>query len=160
MGLTVACARCHDHKFDPIPTLDYYSLAGIFNNSASVLSPISAQTIVNAFNQAQGEVNRLNNELKKANDDLKKAGDNASAEQKAMTTRNNVMKPKRGPPRFEAHTLRDTGSGNMVAFAVHSKTGSASRRFLRIVEGEQLTLYDIGSGRKQLAIQWPAGTIR
>ena len=29
-GLTVACARCHDHKFDPIPTEDYYALAGIF----------------------------------------------------------------------------------------------------------------------------------
>ena len=30
LGMTVACARCHDHKFDPIPTRDYYSLAGIF----------------------------------------------------------------------------------------------------------------------------------
>jgi cytochrome c553 len=30
MGLTVSCARCHDHKFDPIPTADYYSLYGIF----------------------------------------------------------------------------------------------------------------------------------
>ncbi len=30
LGLTVSCARCHDHKFDPIPTTDYYSLAGIF----------------------------------------------------------------------------------------------------------------------------------
>ena len=33
LGLTVACARCHDHKFDPIPTADYYSLAGIFFSS-------------------------------------------------------------------------------------------------------------------------------
>jgi hypothetical protein len=33
MGLTVACARCHDHKFDPIPTTDYYSLYGVFHNS-------------------------------------------------------------------------------------------------------------------------------
>lgn len=30
LGLTVACARCHDHKFDPIPQRDYYSLAGVF----------------------------------------------------------------------------------------------------------------------------------
>ena len=33
MALTVACARCHDHKFDPIPTADYYSLHGVFASS-------------------------------------------------------------------------------------------------------------------------------
>ncbi|MBN8246825.1 MAG: PSD1 domain-containing protein [Verrucomicrobia bacterium] len=32
-GLTVSCARCHDHKYDPIPTADYYSLYGVFNSS-------------------------------------------------------------------------------------------------------------------------------
>jgi hypothetical protein len=35
-GLTVGCARCHDHKFDPIPTADYYSLAGIFKSSKTM----------------------------------------------------------------------------------------------------------------------------
>jgi cytochrome c553 len=34
LGLTVSCARCHDHKFDPIPTADYYSLYGVFANTA------------------------------------------------------------------------------------------------------------------------------
>ena len=33
MGLTVSCARCHDHKYDAIPTEDYYSIYGIFNNN-------------------------------------------------------------------------------------------------------------------------------
>lgn len=33
LALTVACARCHDHKFDPIPTTDYYALAGIFRST-------------------------------------------------------------------------------------------------------------------------------
>ncbi|QOV88788.1 PSD1 and planctomycete cytochrome C domain-containing protein [Humisphaera borealis] len=32
MAITVSCARCHDHKFDPIPTADYYSLHGVFNS--------------------------------------------------------------------------------------------------------------------------------
>ena len=34
MGLSVSCARCHDHKFDPVPTADYYSLHGVFASSA------------------------------------------------------------------------------------------------------------------------------
>lgn len=33
LGLTVSCARCHDHKFDPVPTADYYSLYGVFASS-------------------------------------------------------------------------------------------------------------------------------
>jgi cytochrome c553 len=36
LGLTVACARCHDHKFDPISTRDYYALAGVFASTAMV----------------------------------------------------------------------------------------------------------------------------
>ena len=41
MGLTVACARCHDHKYDPIPTADYYSLYGVFQNCTERLVPIA-----------------------------------------------------------------------------------------------------------------------
>jgi len=33
LGMTIACARCHDHKFDPIPTTDYYAMAGIFHST-------------------------------------------------------------------------------------------------------------------------------
>ena len=36
LGLTVSCARCHDHKFDPIGTKDYYALAGIFTSSRTL----------------------------------------------------------------------------------------------------------------------------
>ncbi len=36
MGLTVACARCHDHKFDPVSQRDYYALAGIFKSTKSL----------------------------------------------------------------------------------------------------------------------------
>ena len=158
LGLTVACARCHDHKFDPIPTLDYYSLAGIFNNSTSAVTPIAPQPIVDAFNQAQNEVNRLNGELKKANDAINKAGDRVTEQQKSQ--RDDIQRQrdeaqKRVPPRFdEAHTLRDTGSNNMhVALRgdIRKRGPEAPRRFLRIVEGPTPALYDMGSGRKQLA---------
>lgn len=39
-GLTVACARCHDHKFDPIPTRDYYALAGIFRSTETLYGTV------------------------------------------------------------------------------------------------------------------------
>jgi hypothetical protein len=57
-ALTAACARCHDHKFDPIPTRDYYSLSGIFQSSAETLVPC-----------AKGEDPQLT-ELVKKNRDL------------------------------------------------------------------------------------------
>jgi hypothetical protein len=37
LGLTIGCARCHDHKFDPIPTKDYYALAGIFKSTQTLI---------------------------------------------------------------------------------------------------------------------------
>ncbi|MEE2827384.1 MAG: DUF1553 domain-containing protein [Planctomycetota bacterium] len=37
LGLTLGCARCHDHKFDPITTREYYALAGIFKSTATVV---------------------------------------------------------------------------------------------------------------------------
>ncbi len=41
MGLTVACARCHDHKFDPILTKDYYALAGVFASTVAAPRPLA-----------------------------------------------------------------------------------------------------------------------
>jgi hypothetical protein len=40
LGLTTACARCHDHKFDPISTQDYYALAGVFANTEMYNRPL------------------------------------------------------------------------------------------------------------------------
>ena len=40
LALTVSCARCHDHKFDPIPTADYYALAGIFRSSDALVGMV------------------------------------------------------------------------------------------------------------------------
>jgi hypothetical protein len=42
LGLTLACARCHDHKYDPIPTADYYALAGVFASTRMFNRPLDS----------------------------------------------------------------------------------------------------------------------
>lgn len=44
MGLTIGCARCHDHKYDPIPTADYYSLYGVFQNSVESIAALPTRS--------------------------------------------------------------------------------------------------------------------
>lgn len=81
MGMTVSCARCHDHKFDPIPTADYYALAGIFRSTKSLLPgnvsnfvttdlPLSPsdQQRLDQFNSKQ---KRLRGEIKKLSQRIK-----------------------------------------------------------------------------------------
>ncbi len=60
LGLTIACARCHDHKFDPISTDDYYALAGIFFSTSLIPGPVPGNTpLVRAPLLAQDELARL-----------------------------------------------------------------------------------------------------
>jgi cytochrome c553 len=49
MGLTVTCARCHNHKFDPIPTEDYYSLYGVLASSIEKQVPLAPQSAEQAM---------------------------------------------------------------------------------------------------------------
>jgi cytochrome c553 len=70
LGLTVTCARCHDHKFDPIPTKDYYSLYGVFANSEQ---PAELPTIQASVPQTDDYLDYLakSAELKKREEFLK-----------------------------------------------------------------------------------------
>jgi cytochrome c553 len=53
MGLTTTCARCHDHKYDPIPTDDYYSLYGVFASSVEPADlPLMGPPVINEAYQA------------------------------------------------------------------------------------------------------------
>ncbi len=52
LGMTVACARCHDHKFDPIPTADYYSMAGIITSSEKPSPAASPMMLADKQNPA------------------------------------------------------------------------------------------------------------
>ncbi len=65
LGLTVSCARCHDHKFDPIPTQDYYSLAGVFRASQYKVAYLAPPDVAAAFEQAQGRVRNQDASIKR-----------------------------------------------------------------------------------------------
>jgi len=81
LGQTIGCARCHDHKFDPIPTADYYAMAGILHGSigiehsnvsrwVEVPLPLTAEE-ANHWNTLEAELNEVTAELatiKKKND--------------------------------------------------------------------------------------------
>jgi uncharacterized protein DUF1553/uncharacterized protein DUF1549/cytochrome c len=67
MGLTGACARCHDHKFDPIPTKDYYSLHGVFASCQQPEEePLLADPEKNPnYKDFQAEVEKIEQEVEK-----------------------------------------------------------------------------------------------
>jgi hypothetical protein len=49
LGLSIACARCHDHKFDPIPAKDYYALAGIFKSTKYAFAGLEHHQYLDGF---------------------------------------------------------------------------------------------------------------
>jgi hypothetical protein len=58
LGLTVACARCHDHKFDPIPTTDYYALGGVFDSTRTSLASIASAPVTKAIEDSLRAIER------------------------------------------------------------------------------------------------------
>jgi len=56
LALTVGCAKCHDHKFDPIPTLDYYSLQGVFKSTELQEYPLASPDVVAAYKKVQQQI--------------------------------------------------------------------------------------------------------
>jgi cytochrome c553 len=56
LGLTVACARCHDHKYDPIAQKDYYALSGVFLNTSYTEYPLAPKAVVDEYKKAEKKV--------------------------------------------------------------------------------------------------------
>jgi hypothetical protein len=84
LGMTLGCARCHDHKFDPIPTKDYYALAGIFKSTKFIVHdnvskwnvqtlPMSAD-LAAAVKEHNAAVAALKTKIEQARAAEKKAG--------------------------------------------------------------------------------------
>lgn len=63
LGLTLACARCHDHKFDPVATKDYYALFGVLASSryhrTDVADPLPTARLLDELKAARGELNKF-----------------------------------------------------------------------------------------------------
>ncbi len=64
LGLTVACARCHDHKFDPISTKDYYALAGVFASSEYKEFALAPESETARYDAHQKKIKDLEKSIK------------------------------------------------------------------------------------------------
>ena len=62
LGLTISCARCHDHKFDPIPTKDYYGMYGIFANTRYGQEPVRTGPLPPFYEKRAAERKRIREE--------------------------------------------------------------------------------------------------
>ncbi len=158
MAITVSCARCHDHKFDPIPQRDYYSLAGVFNNTEASELPLAPEDVVKVYQDHQQkitDIQKKRSDLRKlAKDEERELTDQEEQQHKQWEEQVKELE-KASPPKYDfAHVLADTGSEDMpVAIRGNlRKPGEvAPRRFLRIVTGAEPPPFVKGSGRIELA---------
>ncbi len=121
LGLTVSCARCHDHKFDPIPTKDYYSLYGVFANS---LPPADLPTLqanvpktpdLLDYLEKSAALAKRQEELKAQQDELRRAqkGSGGKAKGKAVAAASTAKvdpKTRQQLQRSERELQRDLGN--------------------------------------------------
>ena len=70
MGMTVSCARCHDHKFDPIPQKDYYRIQAVFYPTRPVSHPLVAPDVVAANRAETQRIDTLQRPIRRAKSDL------------------------------------------------------------------------------------------
>ena len=171
LGLTVACARCHDHKYDPIPTTDFYALEGVFASTEYVEVPAVPREVVDAYKAAQSAIQAKDKEitafLKAEAERLKlkvqgnqfkpvepKLPDEAKKKLAALRTELDGLK-KNAPPQFPViHTLGEASQAIDAPVLIRgnpSTPGSkVPRHFLTVLGGDQAP-FARGSGRLDLA---------
>ncbi|HTS67002.1 MAG TPA: PSD1 and planctomycete cytochrome C domain-containing protein [Candidatus Acidoferrales bacterium] len=168
LGLTIACGRCHDHKFDPVPTSDYYALYGIFKSTNyphagteiyphtygfAALNPDQADQLKRFETQLSGLDNRIEDikagKIKFAGDDEKRR---AEAENQATLRRLSNQYPYLQ----KAYAVSDGKPVNakiMVRGEPASLGPEVPRGFLTILGGQKVPPEETGSGRLELA-EW------
>jgi hypothetical protein len=173
LGLTVNCARCHDHKFDPIPASDYYALYGIFNSTQYPwpgieldqqqrrLIPLASREEVAAFEKDKADrqkeldatVKELEKAAKAAAGDEKKKLEAEELEARKIATQN----ARRLPPYELIYAVAESSDRGDAAIQIKgdpAKPGEiVPRHFLTALGGAALNEQDSSSGRLALA-QW------
>ena len=157
MGMTLGCARCHDHKFDPVSTEDYYGLAGIF---------LSTKTLIKYSVVAQYHLHDLTEpdvaeRWKQVSDLEKKKGDKKTSKEEKEKLGAQIADLKKGlPPR---HRVMGVTEDATTDTKVHLRGNymtlgkSVPRRVLPVIAGlEQAPMPAKQSGRLELA-RWIAG---
>jgi hypothetical protein len=158
LGLTVTCARCHDHKFDPIPTKDYYSLYGVF---ASSIEP-KEQPLLEAPKQTElylsFEKELQARKQKVADFRANKQGGLNTADRNELTKLQNTVAQWEtsgpgAPPR--GMVLNDAPSAVQPHVFLRGNPGNRGpevpRQFLEVLAGEKRQPFHQGSGRLELA---------
>ncbi len=167
LGLTVTCARCHDHKFDPIPTKDYYSLHGIFASSIQpraepVIQKIpqtadykeyyqkrteldkKQETLETEFREAQRNRNRDRELIRRLQREFRET---ASAIARLEMTHPGA--PVRAMAIYDAPRPKD--SPVLIRGEAGNRGAVVPRQFLEILSGPTRTAFTNGSGRLELA---------
>ena len=171
LGLTVACARCHDHKYDPIPTTDYYALAGVFASTEYVEVPAAPKEQIEAYDKAQATIQAKDKEIttflkaeaerlkqKVTGNQLKQIERMLPAEGKAKVKalRGELDQLKKNAPlKYPViHTLgespRPTDMPVLIRGNADTPGAKVPRRFLAVLGGDQSSFQN-GSGRLELA---------
>ncbi len=163
LGLTVTCARCHDHKFDPIPTRDYYSLRGVFNSSIEVAPVVIGKvnygstnyinyTRTNALLVNQLSLLELQRKANRTNNQVLKTIDNQ--EQKIRTDLTDLELNNPDAP-SRAMIMEDSPKPKDSPIFIHGEAENrgdiAPREFLQILSPPNRTPFQYGSGRLELA---------
>lgn len=162
MGVTVACARCHDHKYEPIPTTDYYALHGVFSSILRIdplddaKQPMIAGYSASEQDQAEYAQKRAAIDKKISGAGGKKATNNnrSIAEKIRETELAELLLFHPGAPTHAMVVQERPRPIEPVVFVRGEPTvrgESVARRFLTILDASQTPFAKENSGRLQLA---------
>ena len=162
MGITVACARCHDHKFEPIPTADYYSLRGVFASVRRV-HPLDEkrQPEIRGYKPSEAEFADFQRRRAKIDAKIeaaagKKAGGNnrSVAEKIRETELAELLLFHPGAPAramLVSEQAQPADSFIFVRGDAAARGDQVPRRFLQVLDAQQSPFPDDSSGRLELA---------